>query len=108
MKNKSDTIEHAIKSHHQISFEYHGSIRLGEPHVFGQSKGKDEVLLFQLAGASSNQDDLPNWRRFQLEDMENVTELKTSFKGAKQTPSGRHSAWDEHYAMANDEDAKKE
>jgi hypothetical protein len=40
--------------------------------------------------------------------MENVTELKTGFKGAKQTPSGRHSSWDERYAMANDEDAKKE
>lgn len=107
MKNKSETIEHAIKNHHQITFEYHGSIRLGEPHVFGQTKGKDEVLLFQLAGASSSQDDLPNWRRFQVEEMKNVTELKTSFKGAKPTPSGRHSAWDTRYAMANDETSKK-
>lgn len=86
-------IEEAIRTKSVIRFNYGNHERVAEPHVLGLSKGTIKVLCYQIAGSSSS-GDLPEWRRFDLGDIDDLTFTGQHFPGPRPIPSGRHSSWD--------------
>ena len=78
--NTQAMVKKAIENKMLLDFEYEGQHRIGEPHVLGTSHDKVQVLVWQTEGrTTSNDDDLPNWRRFNITDMEKLKVLDESF-----------------------------
>lgn len=90
----------AIGNKRLIEFSYHGLPRIAEPHIYGVTNGIRQVLVYQTGGQSSN-GGLPNWRRFDLNQMTRLVILAQTFPGRRPIPSGRHSSWDSRIAIVD-------
>ena len=90
-----DLIIAAIKEKKILSFTYNGHARIAEPHIYGISEGVHQLLGYQIRGSSSS-GHLPEWRRFKVSAMQNLQILNEFFPGRRDSPSGKHSYWDEH------------
>lgn len=86
----------AILNKRLISFEYGGLPRIAEPHVYGVSKGVEELQVYQVGGESSS-GGLPQWRRIIVVRMTALELLPQTFPGQRPTPT--HSTWDTIYAL---------
>jgi len=93
-----DLIRAAIATKHLIAFTYHGLQRIAEPHIYGTVRGTYQLLTYQIGGQSSS-GGLPNWRRVNLSQVSNMQLLNQHFGGARPTPTGRLSHFDEILAM---------
>ena len=93
--NKERLIRDAILNKRLIQFEYGGLRRTAEPHVYGMKKGEAQLLVYQVGGGSSSGGRLPQWRRLKVSEISNLKELKETFSGARQTPAGQHSGFDQ-------------
>lgn len=87
-----DQIVAAINAKRVVSFTYSGHQRVVEPHVLGEAGGKIQLLGYQIGGSSSS-GGIPEWRRFDLAGMSDLSTLAQDFPGARPYPSGKHSAW---------------
>ncbi len=87
-------IEHAILSKSLVSFTYSGHPRVAEPHVLGVKDGAVQFLGYQIGGSSSSGGLLPEWRRFDLAKISELSITEQKFTGRRPFPSGKHSAWD--------------
>lgn len=90
----------AIENKQLIELYYHGLLRIAEPHIYGITNGIRQVLVYQTGGQSSN-GGLPNWRRFDLNQMTRLVVLAQPFPGRRPIPSGRHSSWDSRIAIVD-------
>ena len=90
----------AIASKQLIEFYYHNLPRIAEPHVYGVTNGVRQVLGYQTGGQSSN-GGLPDWRRFDLNQMSRLAILPQIFPGRRPIPSGKHSSWDSRIAIVD-------
>ncbi|OLL33153.1 hypothetical protein BTH42_04230 [Burkholderia sp. SRS-W-2-2016] len=88
----------AIKNKQLIEFHYRNLPRIAEPHVYGIKNGVLQILCYQTGGQSSN-GGIPDWRRFDLDQMSRLTILAHNFPGCRPIPSGKHSAWDSRLAV---------
>lgn len=95
-----DLIPEAIAKRQLIEFYYHNLPRIAEPHVYGITNGVRQVLGYQTGGQSSN-GGLPDWRRFDLNQMSRLAILTQTFPGRRPIPSGKHSSWDTHIAIVD-------
>lgn len=95
-----NTILEAIRGKKLIEFYYRGLPRIAEPHVYGITNGARQLLGYQTGGQSSN-GGLPDWRRFDLDQISQLTILAGSFPGRRPIPSGRHSSWDLRIAVVD-------
>lgn len=86
-------VKHAIQNRLLLEFNYHGFPRVVEPHVYGLKNGRFGILGYQVGGASKS-GSIPDWRRFEFDDMQVVVATNRTFAGPRPTPTGRHSAWD--------------
>lgn len=91
------TILRAIAERRLLAFTYHQLPRVVEPHVYGVSHNTKQLLAYQLDGASQS-GDLPEWRRFTLSGISDLTLLQQTFPGARPHPSGQHSSWQQRIA----------
>lgn len=87
-------IEQAIRGKSVIEFTYRNHRRVVEPHVLGIKDGAVQILGYQIGGSSSSGGQLPEWRRFDLDNMVGLTVTAHVFAGRRPFPSGRHSSWD--------------
>ena len=86
-------VEEAIRTKSVIEFHYGDHHRVVEPHVMGVSNGTLKVLCYQIDGSSSS-GGIPEWRRFDLDRINNLVITNQHFPGRRPIPSGRHSSWD--------------
>ena len=83
----------AIAARNLIEFWYRGHRRIAEPHILGVSGGVMQLLVYQTDGTSSS-GGIPEWRRFDLEEMSRLNVLSQLFPGRRPVPSDKHSSWD--------------
>ena len=88
----------AIADKNLIEFWYGDHQRIAEPHVLGVSSGVTQLLGYQLGGTSSS-GGIPEWRRFDLHKISELSVLSNTFPGRRPFPSGRHSSWDREIAV---------
>lgn len=93
-----DLLLSAIVSRHIVEFEYHGHKRTVEPHILGVQNQRAGCLGYQIGGTSSS-GGIPQWRRFFLDEILNLTITERTFPGARPNDSGRHSSWDTTIAI---------
>ena len=93
-------IEQAIREKRLLKFDYSGHNRVVEPHVLGISNGKLQLLGYQIGGSSSS-GGIPEWRRFDLENIGHLVVSEQRFPGRRPFPSGRHSAWDRELVIVD-------
>lgn len=93
-------IKAAIANKQLLSFFYHGLLRIAEPHVYGVQQGKYQLLCFQVRGHSSS-GLLPDWRRIDLSQVQNLQILDEHFPGRRPYPSGKHSHFEQRLAIVS-------
>ena len=91
-------IRFAIAKTRVVEVGYKGRVRVAEPHDYGQQKGIDRLLVYQLGSASSSGSEVMGWRLFDVAKIESIEVLDTSFKGSRRGPSQQHHHWDVVYA----------
>lgn len=94
----NQTFEDAIANKNLVEFWYGDHQRIAEPHVLGVSDGATQVLVFQVGGSSSS-GALPEWRRFDLHKISQLSTLPEKFPGRRPFLSGKHSSWDYRIAV---------
>ncbi len=83
----------AIEQKRLLEFTYDGYLRVAEPHVYGIKNEKYQLLTYQVRGQSSKPEDLPEWRRFDLDQILGMRILDDHFPGPRD-----YSAWrDPHF-----------
>ena len=87
-------IEEAILKKRLVEFTYSNHRREVEPHILGVSNGVLQLLGYQVGGSSSSGKPLPEWRRFDLNKITQLTISERTFLGPRPYPSGKHSPWD--------------
>ncbi len=92
-------IEVAIAEKRIVRFRYKGLNRIGEPHVLGKKNGKDQLLLFQLAGQTSTEG-LPQWRRVNVDEISELEITKYGFDMKRHVNTGNPRGWDEFVVVA--------
>jgi hypothetical protein len=90
----------AIANKQLIEFYYHNLPRIAEPHIFGITNGTRQLLGYQMGGQSSN-GRLPDWRRFDVNQLSRLAILAQTFPGRRPIPSGKHSSWDLRIAIVD-------
>jgi len=90
---RSRLIRLAINRKRIITFTYAGLRRTCEPHVYGTTNGRRQLLCWQLDGGSKR-GGIPEWRRFDISDILNLRVTRDAFPGARPVPYP-HSKWDE-------------
>jgi len=88
------TIRRAITERKLLRFSLNGGTRVAEPHDYGVRKGKAQLLVFQVRGASRS-GRLPDWRWVDLSRATDFQVLEEGFAGPRPSPSGRHSGWEQ-------------
>ena len=88
-----DDIIKAILERGILSFEYDGFERICEPHVFGVTNKKNQVLCYQFGGGS-RRGGIPQWRRFDISGISTLARTGEIFDGPRPLPKGPHSIWD--------------
>ena len=101
MPTQDALIISAIQTKRFIRFEYQGNPRTCEPHVFGTANGRRQVLCWQEDGGSSR-GGLPEWRRFDLDEIQNLEILRTpKFPGKRTVPKPHSLGWDSFIAIVS-------
>ncbi len=87
-------IRRAISERRLIRFTLDGGARVAEPHDYGVRKGKVQLLVYQLSGASRS-GRLPDWRWVDLSRATDFQVLDQAFAGGRDAPSGKHANWEQ-------------
>jgi len=87
-------IRRAITERRLLRFWLDGGARVAEPHDYGVRKGKVQLLVYQLNGASRS-GRLPDWRWVDLSRATDFEVLEQEFAGPRQASSGRHAGWEQ-------------
>lgn len=93
-------IRQAIAEKKIVEFQYKRYSRIGEPHIYGQYRGVNQLLIYQVRGGS-NSGGLPEWRRVDLSQVSDFKVLNENFPGPRQNSSGQHSGWDQIFAFVS-------
>jgi len=92
-------IRQAIAERKLVEIRYKHQTRIVEPHDYGVQVGVDRLLVYQLrvTGASAGKD-ATGWRLLDVEKIESLVVLETTFKGSRGAAHQEHHAWDVLYA----------
>lgn len=91
-------IREAIATKKLVEFRYHGHRRVVEPHLLGTHEDVKQLLGFQVGG-SSKSGGLPEWRRFDVEEITGFTVLSDRFEGPRERNRFRDSDFDVIHAV---------
>ncbi|HET6726325.1 MAG TPA: WYL domain-containing protein [Gammaproteobacteria bacterium] len=95
-----DEIVKAIEAHAIVAFNYHGRRRVVEPHDLGVLHGETQLLAYQVEGGSRS-GGIPEWRRFDLDDVENLTLTGRCFGAPRRDWIRRKPRWDRRIAAVH-------
>jgi len=87
-------IRRAITEKKLLRFSLDGGARIAEPHDYGVRKGKVQLLVFQLSGASKS-GRLPDWRWVDLSRATDFAVLEQSFPGGRPMRSENRVVWEQ-------------
>lgn len=87
-----EQVRKAITGLNIVTFRYANLERTCEPHVYGITNGRRQLLCWQLSG-ESQRGGIPEWRRFDIADIESYTVIEETFPGKRVVPYP-HSKWD--------------
>ena len=90
---KEDNIVNALRNKRVIRFHYHRYDRVVEPHILGVNNGVTQLLGYQIRGGSTS-GRVPEWRRFDLSEMDTVTVTEQTFTGSRTIKGWKHTKWD--------------
>jgi len=85
-------IRKSISGKNIVTFRYANLFRVCEPHVYGMANSRLQLLCWQENGESQRAG-IPQWRRFDIEDIEDFKILSETFPGKRFVPHP-HSKWD--------------
>lgn len=88
---------YAINARLMVEFNFGGQ-RQVEPHVLGIYQGQLQVLTYQMSGASQS-GGIPNWRRFNVNELSQFKFTGQTFAGPRPNPSGKHAVFDKKIAV---------
>ena len=89
-----NSIISAIKEKRIMEFSYNSHYRIVEPHIYGISNKIYELLGYQSGGSSSS-GRIPDWRRYVIDDISNMSITDQHFPGRRQLPtSDKYSNFD--------------
>ena len=89
----------AIEHKRLIEVQYHGRLRVAEPHDYGVKNGSPKVLVYQLrvtGGAEGAR--ARGWRLLDVGEIALCAVSDSTFAGSRADPSQQHFTWDEIYA----------
>ena len=86
-------IRRAITERKLLQFSLDGGTRVAEPHDYGVRKGKAQLLVYQLSGASRS-GRLPDWRWVDLSRATDFRVLERSFADGRNDDVSKHSTWE--------------
>jgi hypothetical protein len=95
-RQTDEAIRRAITGRRLVRFQFHGCLRVAEPHDYGVRSGAAQLLVYQVGGESRS-GKLPNWRWIVVDELTALEVLDQTFPGGRDAPSGGHSKWDELY-----------
>lgn len=95
-KNEA-VVARAIASRAIIEFTYHKRRRVVEPHDLGVLHGVTQLLGYQIEGGSRS-GGIPEWRRFEIDDIENLTVTSRSFASPRPAWIRQKPHWDRRIA----------
>lgn len=82
-------LKKAVAERSVVTFAHQNVRCVAETHVLGVGRtGRVQLLCFQVGGRSSAP--LPGWRRFDLEDITNVSVTGTHFLGPRPAPDAEN------------------
>lgn len=87
----------AIAARKLVEFTYHGRRRVVEPHDLGVHRGVTQLLAYQVRGGSKS-GGIPEWRRFDVDEIGNLTLKEQSFFVPREAWIRNKPQWD--YAIA--------
>jgi hypothetical protein len=93
MTATEDMLVAAIHDQRVVEFEYGSRHRIAEPHTLGVSTSGVKQLLSYQIGGESRSGGLPDWRRFDLDGILDLTVREQGFP-RRPTPSGEHARWE--------------
>jgi predicted DNA-binding transcriptional regulator YafY len=97
LKIMNDEIITAIENQNVLEFYYKGHLRIVEPHAFGVTiKGNEILRAYQIDGTSDS-GDVPDWRLFSTNKIEQLTTRTETFSGTRSGYTPADSAMDEIY-----------
>lgn len=92
MKGIEGMLVEAISAQRVIEFDYRRRHRIAEPHTLGiNTSDVKQLLTYQLGGESSS-GPLPDWRRFEVDGIENLASRAETFP-RRMARSGEHARW---------------
>lgn len=94
-------IRYAIAHRRLIEITYRRRSRLAEPHDYGEQRGSDRLLIYQLRGPARPGHSPAGWRLLDVAKIESLTVLDEQFDGGRGTPQQDHHQWDEIYARVS-------
>lgn len=91
-------LRQAIEGQRLVEVRYKQRTRIAEPHDYGQQKGVDRLLIYQLMAAGSRPGQEVGWRLLDVPKIESLNILDVKFKGSRQARHQDHHTWDVLYA----------
>jgi hypothetical protein len=91
-------LHYAIEKQRLIEIRYKDRTRIAEPHDYGQQKGVDRLLIFQLIAVGSSPGHEVGWRLLDVPKIESLVVLDATFRGSRQERHQAHHEWDVLYA----------
>lgn len=92
-----DAIVRALAARAVIEFTYHGRRRTVEPHDLGVRHGVTQLLAYQVRGGSRS-GGIPEWRRFDVDDIKEIKLTGESFAAPREAWLRRKPHWDRRIA----------
>lgn len=94
-------VRDSIAQRRLLAFRYEGRHRVVEPYVFGFSRGRKELLAYQVGGSATG-GSVPDWYRFDLTAMSGVEIVEEPAEEMRDVPRGRLGEFDVVLASAVD------
>ena len=73
----------AIRNKNVMTFTYHGRPRVVEPHAYGLSKRRNEVICCYQKGGTSRSGRVPCWRLMRLKEIKSLIVTEGHFASAR-------------------------
>lgn len=73
----------AIRNRCVLTFTYNGHPRVVEPHAYGLSRAKNEVIRCYQTGGTSDSGTVPRWRLMEVDQIEFLIVTEERFVGER-------------------------
>ena len=95
-------IRQAIAGKNLVEVRYKRQPRIVEPHDYGDHRGVEWLLVYQLrTSGDAAGNEAVGWRLFEVPKIESLEVLEATFNGSRQAAQQDHHKWDVLYARVD-------